>query len=64
MNTAAAASRLGVDASTVGKYIRRGLTKTGLGCRLRLRAQRTTRGYQISPSDVKYFRHNRKRLGL
>lgn len=64
LKTARVASRLGVDARTVAKYVRRGLTKAGFGKRLFLSATKTGRGYQITAAAVVLFRRRRKAWGL
>ena len=66
MNTAKAASMLGVTAATIGKYIRIGLffrDRVGRSRRLRLAAIKTGKGtYLIDLEEVRDFRRDRHLL--
>ena len=66
MRTTQAASRLGVDASTVIGYINWGLSRPGksLKWRLMLAATRKGRAWDISADAVRLFARLRKQHGL
>ena len=67
-----AASRLGVDHTTVQRYIKHGLTRRGLGFRLKLEAEKVPLStnawrkvrYNITVADVRTFKRLRKVYGL
>jgi len=68
MTTAQAATQLQVDASTIGKYIRKGLRRRwpkGETKAIYLDAtfHPPPRGYDITLTDVRAFRLERKRRG-
>ena len=65
MTVAQVATRLGVDRSSVGRYCRHGLSKSGTGKRIHLRGTRGKDGrWSITADEVRRFAKARKAANL